>query len=160
MIDLGKKPTASTGLKSAKGWGGFRLGGEGVYSVLLRRTRPRRMFHLRLGFGVLVWFVGRGWRWKVRECWAGRRLGLCRCLWASTACTGQPLASERIWRGPEGFSVWGVPTTRSARSCGGMGAWTRSRRGVRVSSPKAYDGGVSGHDGPGEQLDTVLVGVA
>ena len=24
-----------------------------------------------LGFGVLVWFVGMGWRWKVRDSWAG-----------------------------------------------------------------------------------------
>ena len=52
-----------TGLKGARGWGwGFRLGGEGVYSDLLRRTRLRRMFHLRLGFG--VWGFG-------FVCWEG-----------------------------------------------------------------------------------------
>ena len=56
MIDLGKKPTVSTGLKGARGWGSGS-GGEGVYSVLLRRTRLRRMFHLRLGF----WFGLLGW---------------------------------------------------------------------------------------------------
>ena len=52
-----------------------------------------------------------------------------------------------------------VSTTRSARPFGDMGAWTLCRR--RVAWPlRRLRRGVSGHDGPGEQLDAVLVGVA
>ena len=41
------------------------------YSVLLRRTRPRRMSYLRLwGFGLSVCFGGGG-RWKVRDSVSG-----------------------------------------------------------------------------------------
>ena len=114
---------------------------SGVVNCCEREPHPRatgrsplRGRDIQLWFGFRFGLLGGGRRWKVRECWAGRRLGLCRCLWASTACTGQPLASERMWRGPEGFSVWGVPATRSARPCGGMGAGLGAAEGCACLS--------------------------
>ena len=72
----------------------------------------------------------------------------------------QPRASERMWRRREEISVWGsldhqkCPTIRRYGGVDSMtvAGWNELSEG--------YDGGVSGHNGPVEQFDTVLVGVA
>ena len=112
---------------------GIPARGEGVYSVLLRRTRPRRMFHLRLGFGVLVWFVGRGWRWKVRG--SGARGGGQPAITPRGPAVADEVSGEfsstslrsTIRRDGSAYSLpplggWGSPKGTAVESAGGTKA--------------------------------------
>ena len=92
------------------------------------------MFHLRLGFGVLVWFVGRGWRWKVRDSGAGG---------------GGPACDYPTWPCCGGRGEWGVLVHKPAldHSEGWERLLTSAAGWVGIS--EGNDGGIGpGHDGP------------
>ena len=107
---------------------------------------------------------GRGW--KVPDGCARRRRRLYRCVLSATAdvphrrrlCDSP--ASERMRRRREKISVWGSLDHQKCPTIRRYGGVDLDSVAGWNELSESYDGGVSGHNGPVEQHDTVLEGVA